>query len=507
MAGLLERLAVVLAVWSMVSGAVLMPVESIARMDKIGTCADGIGSNQSSNFEQFCTTMRRAGSLSQIKFVSICFSPVLRKGERCLKVRARKLLRTSQLELKSETQGFETDSATICPTEIMSDESCCDKDLCVVMDIETTLRHIFISELGRCRTELSGEHLCPQRMTCPNIIRGTNGDDVLRGTDEQDIIYALDGDDLVYGLGGDDIIYGSQGDDTILGGDGDDYISGGHGDDLVLGNRGRDKLRGGRDSDTLKGGQGGDGDDKIVSGAGEDTIKGGNGDDLIEDLAQSVFINGLEYNLIAGGNGNDSIDALGTGMVITGGAGDDELRQIGYVGNYYVTVTSVDNKVDLGAGDDYARIHLTTDSTINLGDGDDFYSAFNVGGNTLDAGEGDDYVRQSWYDSPFYDKPLYVDLGPGNDKLQHAGSAYSMPGYFEGGDGSDEMNVSTSGGTVNSGDADDHIYVSGFDGRTHARPGEVLAGPGDDYVKIRRPENYPYSLDLGAGDNTLVIGS
>lgn len=75
-------------------------------------------------------------------------------------------------------------------------------------------------------------------------ILGTRGPDVLRGTDEDDLIFAFGGDDRIYAGSGDDLIDAGNGSDTIHAGPGDDRIRAydgardtifcGPGDDIVF---------------------------------------------------------------------------------------------------------------------------------------------------------------------------------------------------------------------------------------------------------------------------------
>ncbi|MFN3218355.1 MAG: calcium-binding protein [Acidimicrobiales bacterium] len=101
----------------------------------------------------------------------------------------------------------------------------------------------------------------------PNVIVGTNGDDLLRGTAGNDVILGLGGDDRIFGGGGDDCIVAGPGDDRVRAGRGNDLVLAGAGNDFVHGGPGRDDLRGGR------------GRDMLVGGPGRDTLRGGPGAD------------------------------------------------------------------------------------------------------------------------------------------------------------------------------------------------------------------------------------
>ncbi|MFQ6026764.1 MAG: calcium-binding protein [Dehalococcoidia bacterium] len=93
-------------------------------------------------------------------------------------------------------------------------------------------------------------------------IIGTSGPDVLIGTDE---------DDVILGLGGNDILIGDEGDDVLCGGEGNDEIDGGDDDDDLFG---------------------GDGNDELTDEDGDDNHDGGSGTDVCTDTEdENTFVN------------------------------------------------------------------------------------------------------------------------------------------------------------------------------------------------------------------------
>jgi hypothetical protein len=140
----------------------------------------------------------------------------------------------------------------------------------------------------------------PEDSICslPEVILGTEGDDVLTGTAGDDIICGLGGNDQIDGLGGDDIILGGTGTDTLIGGTEDDRISGGIGDDYIDGKFGDDSIWGGAGDDSVIGDaggdylSGGDGADNLFGGAGIDSLLAGSGNDSLNGGADADRLNG-----------------------------------------------------------------------------------------------------------------------------------------------------------------------------------------------------------------------
>lgn len=147
----------------------------------------------------------------------------------------------------------------------------------------------------------------------PDVIIGTDGDDLIRGEQGDDIICAGDGDDIIFGGRGADSISGDAGNDdirsgigrdTILGGAGDDALRSGNGIDVVLGQAGDDFVLGGNGNDDIGGGAG---DDFLDGRNGDDIIKGGGGDDtLIGNRHNDELVGGAGTDTFDGGLGVDT---------------------------------------------------------------------------------------------------------------------------------------------------------------------------------------------------------
>jgi len=226
-------------------------------------------------------------------------------------------------------------------------------------------------------------------------VRGSNtGGDNLSG----------DGfDNQLDGLGGNDTLTGQGGIDTLFGGDGLDTLFGGGGNDTLDGGAGNDTLDGGADNDILFGGAG---DDSFIGGAGNDTFFIGEAGDVVSggagnDRARVNNAAGVNLSLagwtgverVDGAGGNDTIDATGqTGNVVllTGGAGNDDLTAAGFsqttlqggIGNDTLNGGAASDILFGGAGAD----------TMFGGAGNDLFFV-DDSGDSIDGGSGTDRVR------------------------------------------------------------------------------------------------------------------
>ena len=143
--------------------------------------------------------------------------------------------------------------------------------------------------------------------------RPTSGPDVILGTEGDDVINAGNGADTICGLGGNDIINAGQGRDVVLAGDGDDFVSGGKGKDTLAGGEGNDDLRGNEGTDTIDGGAG---NDELRGGQKADVIFGGSGDDnLVGGTRPDVLDGGRGLDSYNGGGGTDVCGADPLGLV------------------------------------------------------------------------------------------------------------------------------------------------------------------------------------------------
>jgi Ca2+-binding RTX toxin-like protein len=161
-------------------------------------------------------------------------------------------------------------------------------------------------------------------LTCQGLtatIIGTDGPDVLKGTNGNDVILGLGGNDVIHGGNGHDVICGGNGNDTLHGGNGNDILIGGHGDDSLMGNNDNDTLDGGNGDDVL---EGGNGNDTITGGLGADELYGDNGNDLLY-AGQGDCSGDGSFDILDGGKGSDR--AIG----VLADSPDDKLISIEHI--------------------------------------------------------------------------------------------------------------------------------------------------------------------------------
>ncbi len=162
----------------------------------------------------------------------------------------------------------------------------------------------------------------PDLLTRPQLLVGTDGNDVLIGGA---------GDDVLVGGAGNDVLIGGAGNDQLLGGDGDDQLAGDTGDDELIGEAGDDDL------------VGGEGNDELDGGAGADTMAGGAGDDtfVVDDAYDSV--------IEIAGAGHDTILTTLNVLVLA-----DAVEVLKYVGEASFTGfgNAGDNEIYGADGDD-----------------------------------------------------------------------------------------------------------------------------------------------------------
>lgn len=198
--------------------------------------------------------------------------------------------------------------------------------------------------------------------------------------------------EILKGGKGSDTISGMDGIDRILGGNGRDQLDGGAGNDALYGDAGRDRMFGGAGADAMFGGRhndtlfGQNGNDILRQGAGGGQLNGGAGDDI---LYPSLSFGGPE--------------------TLIGGAGNDEIYDVGYRSS---------DIVDAGAGDDYVQLKQRSgteanplQSTITLGEGADTLSVI---------------VEKS---DSIYNTSRITDFDPSEDRIRFVIPTLWQPNY------------------------------------------------------------------------------
>ncbi len=188
----------------------------------------------------------------------------------------------------------------------------------------------------------------------PEMIWGTNGNDVVIASDVDEELRGLDGDDVLVARGGSDTLLGGNGDDKLRGGQGADLLDGGQGLDIadyrtaatainvdmaapgsntgeargdvyisiegVTGSRHDDDLRGDASANRMDGWAGNDriegrgGNDIVLGRGGNDTIEGGEGDDILFGGNGKDVIEGNEGRDRLFGNGDSDTFIFAPGM-------------------------------------------------------------------------------------------------------------------------------------------------------------------------------------------------
>jgi Ca2+-binding RTX toxin-like protein len=398
----------------------------------------------------------------------------------------------------------------------------------------------------------------------PNIIDGTDGDDILIGTDGKDIISGLGGNDSISALAGNDQIFGGEGDDTIDGGDGWDTIEGGSGNDVLNGGAGADSLTGGTGNDSYYVDTIGDTITEL-SGEGSDTVYStidytlganlenlvlqgtainGTGNELDNSItgngADNILNGGAGADFLTGGTGNDAyyVDTIGDTITELFGEGSDTVYStidytlganlenlvlqgtaISGTGNELnnsITGNSADNILNGSAGADF----------LTGGTGNDAYYVDTIGDNITELfGEGSDTVYSS------SDYTLGANLenlvlqgtainGTGNE-LNNSITGNGADNILNGGEGNDTINGGAENDTINGNEGNDTLAGDdgndvinggtdndtlaggiGNDTLTGAAGNDTLSGDeGDDMLTGGAGNDI---LDGGAGNDTLL---
>jgi len=272
---------------------------------------------------------------------------------------------------------------------------------------------------------------------------------------------------------------------TVFGGDGEDLIDAeglgealtviaGAGEDAVYGSNQSDWLDGGEDSDLIAGGEG---DDTIIGGEGSDSLFGDDGDDvfLFSDAVSGTL---GDARLLS----SDSVDGgAGFDVMTFNFPGDDSTPGYTLLDSDAANVSDVEGLV-FGTGDDNAQIgdNLLDIVSDNLTELDGSYVPTRDGNDEGDAAD--------------FQGVEYVSLGDGDNTLiVNAGYAsdYLIPNLI-----------------VDAGDDDDLIVFRSddSDNLTYANL-LVSVNGGDDTVAVESADRLSGIIDLGDGDNVLLVGA
>ena len=333
-----------------------------------------------------------------------------------------------------------------------------------------------------------------------NIIYGGRGDDVLNGgSGNENILYGGAGDDrLLGGSGNDDILYGGLGIDHLDGGSGSgDILDGGYGWDFLNGGSGHDdtasfatmprseetgggvhaslktglamgdghdrmrhieNLEGSAFNDVLIGNHrdnklyGGPGNDTLIGGGGRDELNGGPGNNRCRGAPAARRIScgrGLTSRASAQVYFEAGIDPAAAGVVVAGGAGNDDIS-VGFDSSSDLLSITAKRGIAIHQGCTRPGAALNEAIcplgglprwlTVDLGAGNDHFrvigSLVGVGEVRVDGGPGNDVLRGG----PEED---LLEGGPGADRLYGGAGADALiggpggPNILEGGPGDD----------------------------------------------------------------------
>ena len=347
-----------------------------------------------------------------------------------------------------------------------------------------------------------------------NVLNGGNGNDTIEGGGSRDVLNGEGGNDtFVYiSFSSFDDIDGGSGTDLLdlSNGSGANYVNlltevwgntsatatfdaisvenviGNSGNNEIIGSAGDNVLSGNAGDDTI---EGGDGNDTIDGGAGADTMDGGNGDDTFIVSAAGTTL-GDDFN---GGSGTDTLDLSALTDDITLNA--DGTGANGVAGNSFdltaggqgATLSSINNYL-FGSGND--TIYMDAGADFHAGDGDDilYVEDTNISnGDIFNGGTGTDTLDLSLDLVGAY----VTDLQAGTLTLG-AEVAILIDIENVNGNGDDDTIIGTSGANI----------INGNDGNDMINGGSGIdtldGGSGDD--------TFTDSHAAGVGDSDVYIG-
>ena len=402
---------------------------------------------------------------------------------------------------------------------------------------------------------------------------GTAFDDFFSGSFGNDSVDLGAGDDRLDGFDGDDVLFGGAGDDFVGGGSGDDFLVGGSGGDVINGGFGNDTVSYADETeavsinlpDNVFGGsavgdslfavetiiatnqndfiqlndsilsvEGGLGNDEIIGGAADNTLLGGEGNDTLNGLdgmdvleggvGDDVLVGGLGDDVLNGGEGDDvalysgsfsdysvTVGADGTGFVITGLDGSDELFDVERArfedGSEFVLADlfngandfDIDNLLLNGGSGDDELTGGTGDDTLLGHGGEDTLNGLG-GADLLEGGSGHDLLNgDDGNDVLFGDDGVdTLNGGLGDDTLNGGAGVDRLFGnegndVLNGGEGADVLLGRGGNDILNGGLDDDVLFGQGGDDLLNGDEGNdlLLGRVGDDV------------LNGGLGDDTL----
>lgn len=270
--------------------------------------------------------------------------------------------------------------------------------------------------------------------TCDGVratIVGTSRSEVIHGTSGRDVIAGLNGSDTIYGGGGNDLICGGSGADRLYGGSGNDTLFGGR--DLLhkVQEDGTERV-----GDTLRGGPG---NDRMWAGADSRSA-----DNIVYDVfSWDDSSRGVHIDLPDGSAHGEGSDVFGGGVFSVVGSSYGDI----------VDGTGRRDRINTGPGPDVVRAgggaDLIVVDTVHRGVGGDADTVYGGDGNDrITAGLGDDRLSggpgNDWIEDTGDGNDQLIG-GQGDDHLYGEIGASDKPQSFNGGRGSDTLQLSSDG--------------------------------------------------------------
>lgn len=322
----------------------------------------------------------------------------------------------------------------------------------------------------------------------PEIINGTNANDVLGGDE---------GTETLYGFGGDDVFNWSLDPDVFYGGDGTDTVNYATAASSIWVDLANRQATGAADGDvhhSIENIVGTAFDDTLIGDGSANRLVGGNGDDYLDG--------GLSGDTLDGGDGRDTVTyawareaviaRLDNGLLAGAALGDILINIENVVGTAFDDTLAGNNAENLlwgGEGND-----------ILTGGGGDDSLAGGGGNDTLSGGSGADLLDggsgQDWVDYRDANSQVQVDLGTRTTGWGAAGDTLVSIEHIYGSNFDDQISGADGGNTILGMDGAD--FLSGGSGND-----ELFGNSGDDSLLGQNDNDRLYG---GSGNDVLSGG-
>ncbi|MCA1476157.1 tandem-95 repeat protein [Bradyrhizobium sp. NBAIM08] len=364
--------------------------------------------------------------------------------------------------------------------------------------------------------------------------------------------YIFGGVNSVQGSNSADSLTGSSADETFFGGGGNDTINAGDGNDGITGQGGNDIIDGGAGTDmvTFTGGQG----QYTVTGSGTVTVANtnanGDGQDTLTNVEALQFSDAIVLlsagtagsptdistqllnvgNAPVNGTGGDDYVRIGSnifGHQLTLGTGTDTviLNPAAFGSFFNLNLNGVESVIGTSGDENVSLVNIAAGLVIDLGDGTNDTVNLAAGTNTLSLSGAENVSGTDFGTSPGVNDVLYlqnqvaginISLGNGDNTMNLAAGANSFTNIFDvnhvnGTTDNDVLTVTNSiaaanGTSIDLGGGDDTVVV-GSVASFSALGVEHIAGNGSDSNVILTSTVSAMTVDLGTGNDTLGLAN